>query len=274
MELFVDIGGTNFRYILKDSEVVLKEESLKVLELDVISKLEELTITFKPTFIGISFAGQVDNGVILSAPNIAIKSLNISEYFMQKYGVKVVIENDLKCSALKEASIYKDYKMIVLLSIGTGFGSAYIYNSTLIRGANNLAGEIGHIHYKESPFICGCGKTDCLELFCSGSAIIKWADYLELNLKNFSLEELENHSNSKTILDNFYDSLSYATSTITTILNPDLIVLSGSLFLNNPKLLDFVKESIAKLSLKPSSHPKIVLSTLNNSSIEGAMLLS
>jgi len=272
LKLYIDYGGTNFRYVLKESREVIENGRVDSLNIDLIEFLERKLKSKDISFIGISFAGQVRDGTILSSPNINISQRDIKKYIESRYRTKLVVENDLKCASLAEFSV-TDAKDIVVVYIGTGFGSSYISNSELIRGVDNLAGEMGHIVFKEAPFSCGCGKKNCLELFCSGVALQKWVDYYKLDCKP-TLIGLKNHKSeeSKEILENFYNGLSTAISNIVTVLNPSLLVLGGGVIDSNLDLIDFIKEEVVKNSIS-SSNLKIKHSTLKNGAILGCELL-
>lgn len=264
MKLYIDYGGTNFRYLIEDDLKLIESDYLSSKNIDLIDFIEDKVREFKLNFVGISFAGQVKDGFILSSPNINIKRLNIRDYFYSKYKLRVEIENDLKCASLAEYSVRKNAKLLIALYIGTGVGSAYIQNGNLMRGIDNLAGEIGHIPYKKAPFKCGCGKDDCLELFLSGSGIQKWANYNRL-------EKLE--TNQK-FTDDFYDSLSYVTSLLITIFNPDYLILGGGVINNNLELIDFIKDEVQKRAFKPAlKNLKIELSHFKEGSLEGTKFL-
>ncbi len=288
MKLYIDYGGTNFRYQVANESEIIKEDKLFSKDINLIEFIENMLKSFKINFVGISFAGQVNDGVIVSAPNINTKTLNIKEYFYSKYKLQVEIDNDLKCAALAEYSAKKEAKMLIALYIGTGVGSAIIENGKIVRGSLNLAGEIGHISYKEAPFKCGCGKNDCLELYLSGSGIIKWAEYHELSTENISLKALENEeieasckfakgkviSAKKEILDNFYKSLSFASSLIVTLFNPDYLIIGGGIVQNNPKLVDFIKDEVKNRAFSPSTkNLTIELSHLSEGSLNGTKFL-
>ncbi len=276
MKLFIDYGGTHFRYLIKANHEIISNKVLDSQNVDLIDFLEtKLTELKDISFIGISFGGQVKDGVILSAPNIEIEHKNIKEYIESKYKVRLEIENDLKCAALAWRNEVGKDKSLVLISIGTGFGSAYVENGKIIRGVNNLAGEVGHIPFKKAPFRCGCGKDDCLELYTSGIGLQKWVDYYKLDVKP-TLEALEqdNSKEAKEIVDNFYEGLGFASSTLVTILNPQFLVLGGGVIKNNPKLLDFVQREVkAKAFDKSLKDLDIRLSRFENASLEGAQHL-
>ncbi len=276
MKLFIDYGGTNFRYVIKNENRIFKEESLKS---DTISLKEFLIKKLKEypriSFIGIAFGGQVKNGVILSAPNIDTQEFDIKSYFESNYDLRLEIDNDLKTAALAQMRIFDSNRSLVLLYMGTGLGSCFVDGGKIVRGFSNLAGEIGHISYKDSPFTCGCGKDNCLELFASGSALKRWIDHFALNIEP-TLEALNLCKSPKAyvILQNFHDATAFAASLLTTLLNPSNLILGGGVFKNNPYLKEMIEKEISKKAMRKSAQDtKVTLSTLKNANLLGAQLL-
>lgn len=275
MKLFVDYGGTNFRYILdneqEESYFELKSESINLVEI-----LEKIVLgNPKIKEISISFAGHVKDGVIIAAPNINIKNFDIKKYFKDKHDIALYIENDLKSAALAEYEKIGKNSSLAVLYIGTGFGSAYIDDGNLIKGYSNLAGEIGHMPFKAAPFLCGCGKNNCLELFCSGSGLKKWTEYYKLECKP-TLEDLKKCDNihAQKILDNFYNALSHSVSTVVTLLNPEYLIMGGSVVLNNFSIINFIKNEVLKNAMPYAAKSvKMEVSNLKNGSLEGSRCL-
>ncbi len=276
MKLLIDFGGTHFRYNLLQNDITIKEEVLPSANVSLVDFLEEkITHYPKITFIGIAFGGQVDQGVILSAPNINIDQFNIKEYIESKYPIRLEIDNDLKVAALAESKHLGENKSFVLLYMGTGLGSAFVEKGKIIRGQNNLAGEIGHIPYKEAPFVCGCGKYDCLELYCSGSGIQKWINYHGLKTQP-TLQALKDDKDeaAQQILYNFHQGLIFATSMLVTMLNPQYLVLGGGVFMKNPYLKDIIQKGFLNHALaKSADTTKVTISAYENANLIGAKLL-
>ena len=103
-----------------------------------------------------------------------MENFKVKEYIKEKYQIPLEIDNDLNCAALAENEVDSS-KMLAVLYIGTGFGSAFIQNGMLIKGAYNFSGEIGHTPFKTTPFLCGCGRRDSEytnERFKSSKSII------------------------------------------------------------------------------------------------------
>jgi glucokinase len=254
MNLYIDMGGTYLRYQIENQKIItLKERNI----ISFIKKI--LKSNPKINRVGISFAGMVRDNIILSAPNIDIKNLDLNNFFKN---IEFKIDNDLNLAVLAESRYWKS-KNIIALYIGTGIGAGIVSNGEIIRGALNSAGEIGHIPFQKAPFECGCGKDNCLELFCSGSAIKKWATYLNQNFSK--LDELP-----KEIYNNFIEALLYGTSILITLFNPEILVLGGGVVENNPFLIKYIKKNILKYALNTNIKKlKIIQTQLENAPLLG-----
>lgn len=267
--LIVDIGGTKLR---SEFEGVYEEYLSKDKEL--IPFLEDKLNRHKNIdTVKVSFAGQVNDGIILSSPNIKVKEKNIKEYFEKKYGIVFKIDNDLNCALLAESKRIPE-KNIALLFVGSGVGAAVLENGAIIRGEKNLACEIGHIPFKKAPFLCGCGKDNCIEIFSGGAGLEKWFKYYKIEW--MSLDEMKSSEDKtvKKIYENFKEGVLRAAATLVTLFNPKILVLGGGIIKANPCILDIIKNELEKYALKESlKELKIVISDIKNASLEGAKLL-
>ena len=63
----------------------------------------------------------------------------------------------------------------IAVVLGTGIGGGVYVDGKLLRGANNFASEIGHVSVDAEGPQCSCGGRGCIELFASGSGIVRWA---------------------------------------------------------------------------------------------------
>lgn len=271
-KLYIDVGGTHLRANLYENEILL--EDIKVSSKDNLlwGFTQKIILANRDIdFIGISYAGQVRDGVILSSPNITIDEHNIAKEAMDHYDIKLIIQNDLNCAALAERDYFKS-EYIAVLYVGSGLGSAVIDNSRLISGSLNLAFELGHIPYRQTSLTCGCGKNNCLELFASGSGIKKHLEYNNLDITP-TLEAIKN-SNRYDIASEFEEALLYACGVLVTLANPKILVLGGGVIKNNPYLVEFIKTNLKKVAFSPSlQNLEIRASELKNGSLEGAKLL-
>jgi len=259
MNLYIDMGGTYTRYQIDNLNiVVVKDRDIISLLRDIIAKYPQIRE------VNISFAGQVKDNIILSAPNINIKNLDLNDYFSD---ITFRVDNDLNCAVLAEAN-YWNSSDIVTLFIGTGVGAGVISGGRLLKGFSNGVGEIGHIPFKQAPFLCGCGKDNCIELFSSGSAILKWAKYLDMEFK--TLEELPID-----LYNDFLEGILYSASVLITLFNPKILVLGGGVIKENSFLIDYIRDNISKYAFNSNlKELEIVQTRLDNASLEGCKLLN
>ncbi len=267
--LYIDIGGTWLRW-----ECCKQKDKIRSKKRDLVKFIENfLQKNGSIKKVAVSFAGQVNKGEILASPNISIKTKNIKKYFTNKYNIVFKIDNDLNCALLAQKDRLKSDN-IALFFVGTGVGCSVLEDNHIVRGKNNLACEVGHIPFKKAPFRCGCGKDNCLELFCGGEGLRKWCEYY--GLKEMTILELKNSKikEAKKIYKNFQKAILYGISTLITLANPKILVLGGGVLESNPYILDIIEKKICRYALKESCKGlKIVMSEIENPSLEGAKLL-
>lgn len=98
----------------------------------------------------------------------------VSERLKAKYGVPVWADNVVNLMALAEYSrhVGEEAADFVLVLVDDGIGGGVISNGRLHRGADGIAGELGHVTVTDDPDVaCWCGKTGCLTQVASTSAI-------------------------------------------------------------------------------------------------------
>jgi len=275
MTLGIDAGGTYLRYEIRKDDKIVNTSSIKSSEIGLSEYIENILQKENAIEdICISYAGQVKDGVILASPNIKLDRQNIQEYFKENWGVNLFIQNDLNCAALAEAKDNRS-ENICALYVGSGVGLGVVSSGILVKGSNQIATELGHIPYKDSPFTCGCGKKNCIELFASGLGLDNWKSYYDLD-NSLTLQELKNskNQNERKIYEEFLEALLYAVGSTITLFHPEILVLGGGIILNNCKLCEIITSNIHKYAM-PISLKKIKIknSKIKNASLEGAFLL-
>ena len=271
--LAFDIGGTWLRWsVPEDSEAGGKvaRETVELLPF-----LERLIREEGAKSVGISFAGQVSGGVVVASPNVEIPEINIRKYLHERTGALVAIENDLNCAALAEAEAWKTKNLVALYS-GTGLGSGIVESGRICRGSRGMAGEIGHIPYREAPFACGCGKRNCVELYASGSGLRKWKEHLGCDA-SLGLAKLRDVSDPScaAIARHYLEGLLTAAGTMVSLCNPELLVLGGGVIRANPWIVEKLRTGIGTYGLPVACRDlRIEESRLENASLRGAELLA
>lgn len=99
--------------------------------------------------IGVSLPCVVKNGVVLDwYYNPEMVGFDIKNKLEEKYKANVVVQNDMKLTALGVLNTYEiNSKNIVTMQFGhNGVGMAGIVNGHLIEGSTGFAGEVGYIN--------------------------------------------------------------------------------------------------------------------------------
>ncbi|MFD0869229.1 ROK family transcriptional regulator [Paenibacillus residui] len=188
------------------------------------------------SFIGIATPGIIDpvNGVVLEgSPNLPEwKNVQLAQYFNEVFHVPVTIENDVRAALVGEMyeGALQDLSSAVLIGIGTGLGSAVLIDGKVIRGARNAAGEIGYMVFHNRHLYAPSDKGH-FEMICSGSGLEAAA--LALYNKKLSAKEVfrlaeQGDLQAKYLVDQFEDHLAMGILNIIALLNPEKILLMGS----------------------------------------------
>ena len=183
MLLGFDIGGTKCGAVLGDEKSIYRAEKIPTGHArapeEILSELSDLAEKLldgeKPEAIGISCGGPLDSrrGVILSPPNLpGWDEVPVTEILEKRFGVRARLQNDANASALAEwrYGAGRGTRNMIFLTFGTGLGAGLILEGRLYTGANDMAGEAGHISLSEfGP--AGYGKIGSFEGFCSGGGL-------------------------------------------------------------------------------------------------------
>ncbi len=127
----------------------------------------------KPDAIGVSFGGPVDattGKVRLSHHVPGWENYPLQDLLAEEFGVTVSVDNDANVAALGEYRFGagQGYDSLFYITVSTGVGGGWILNGQPWRGAEGMAGEIGHMVVDPAGPMCLCGKRGCVERLASG----------------------------------------------------------------------------------------------------------
>lgn len=128
----------------------------------------------------------------------------------------------------------------IYLSLEPGVGMSCFEQGQMRSSSNHLYGEIGHISMHEDGPVCYCGNRGCLEYYCGISGILsRMAQAVPqcpilsrcpLTLDGLAQAARLGSSAAQNLLDQTAVELGRALITIRNILDPDQIIVSGSLW--------------------------------------------
>ena len=98
--------------------------------------------------------------------------------FADRYGVPVLVDNDVNIMALGEHwSHWREHEYLLFVKVGTGIGCGIVLDGAIHRGAEGAAGDIGHIRVASrdsaEEVVCSCGNVNCLEALAGGAAMAR-----------------------------------------------------------------------------------------------------
>ena len=276
----IDLGGTTAKIgILSQSGDILSkwelstdisEEGTKIVP-NIIQSIKAYLDSEKLSsedFLGIGMGtpGTVNrkNGTVIGAYNLNWKTLQpIREQFESSTGIPFFLDNDANVAALGEQwkGAGNNETNVSFITLGTGVGGGLVSDGTLIHGAVDAAGEVGHITVEPGGYECTCGKKGCLEQYASATGIVRLArdlakeyseesDLKTLVLSNDPLDSKAIFDAAKAgdtyanfVVDRFAYYLGLALGNIANILNPSTIVLGGGV----SKAGEFLVEKVSKV---------------------------
>lgn len=307
----VDVGGTNVKIALVDKEgSIVYSNSIPTraemgYEYTVSSIKQAITDLMKETKtskdviegIGFGFPGQIDcaNGIVRLLPNIpGWVNIPIAKIMENEFGIPTKVDNDVRCAALGELNYGagKGCQNLICITVGTGIGSGLIINGKLVRGANNAAGEIGHIKLSmdDTAPICGCGDTGCLEAYASGPAIVAMAEDYIKGGKSTKYRELANpeitpyivaeaakqgDAVAKRIFTIIGKYIGIGMASVVNLLNPEKIIIGGGVAGAGDILIKPIEKALKERAMPISGNSvEIVPAQLGNTAgVIGASLL-
>ena len=154
---------------------------------------------------------------------------------------EVRVANDANCFALSEATdgAAKGRDIVFGIIAGTGVGGAVCVGGRVLTGAHAIAGEWGHNPLPAprgdeitSPPACYCGRTGCVEAWCSGPALM--AQFERRTARKLIATEIAEQAaggsqDAKQVFEAYLDRFARAIAVVVNILDPDAIVIGGGL---------------------------------------------
>lgn len=245
----IDIGGTKTVVCIADSTLtILKSETFETQSsLGAESLVERIGQAFNRLcndlkisaddieFCGVASPGPLDvkTGYIIYISTMGFKNVPIRKMLHDKLRLPVYLENDANCAALAESQlgVGKGMDPVVYVTVSTGVGCGIVVNGKLLSGYLSSAGELGHLTVEPEGRKCPCGKSGCLELYSSGTAIAEQASKAEgrrvTTKEAFDLARGGNTEIAE-IIEDAADKLGLALSSVYHIIDPQCIVLGGS----------------------------------------------
>jgi len=134
----------------------------------------------RPVAVGVSFGGPVNfaSGTVRLSHHVpGWENAPLREILAAEFGAPASVDNDANVAALGEHRFGagQGCDSLMYITVSTGVGGGWILNGRPWRGAEGMAGEIGHTVVDPDGPICLCGKRGCVERLASGPSIAQRA---------------------------------------------------------------------------------------------------
>jgi predicted NBD/HSP70 family sugar kinase/biotin operon repressor len=201
--------------------------------------------------VGMGLPGPVHRSGVVGSSAIlpGWAGTHAAERMSDRLGMEVWLRNDANLGALAEAiwGAGRGASDIVYLKLATGIGAGIVIDGRLFGGAGGTAGEIGHTSLDETGDICRCGSRGCLETYASGSAI---AALLSRSLgealtpDDVLARAVGGDPGCRRALADAGRHIGAAVADLCNLINPERIVVGGSMAVAGDVLLDPLIEAV------------------------------
>ena len=209
--------------------------------------------------MGLSVAGWLsrDRLEVRTAANLGLAATPLAALAEARLNCPVLMENDGNAAAFAEyvRGAGRAAEVLMLITLGTGVGGGIVVSGALAGGSHGLAAEIGHLPIDPAGPDCCCGGRGCLELYASGPGLAAQARARAGQPEGAAILSLAGGQPGQItarqvvaaarggdawaagLLARAGRAVARAVACVTPVLDPDLVVLSGSVAMSAGDLI-------------------------------------
>jgi glucokinase len=240
--------------------------------------------------VGISVTGPINprTGVMYRPPNTGrgFDGLHLTGRISAATGLPVVADRDTNAALLAEHryGAGRGCADLVYMTVSTGVGGAVMLDGRLIRGADGVAGELGHISVSPDGPPCGCGRNGCLEAIASGPALAAAAEHPVARDgqaagptgEQIALAAARGDELARAILERARDAVVSASVDLVNLFNPQRLILGGAVVAAHSTWVTAAQTAVRVRALAPAAgRADVVAAQLaDDAGLLGAALLA
>jgi glucokinase len=232
LALCIDFGGTAVKIGVLSGGSPLATVQIPVDDRD---PLEPAGITARqllsgasPDAVGVALPGVVDRraGTLVRAHDkyTSLAGVDVRAWAEKSFGAPAAIENDARAALIGETvhGTAAGARDAVLMTIGTGVGTAAMMDGVVLRGATDHAGILGgHVTVDVHAGLCNCGNIGCAESLASTWALRTHPDLRAL------VEAAAHDPAARDVLDGFVRVWGAALVNLCHAYDPAVAIVSG-----------------------------------------------
>ena len=218
-----------------------------------------------PVGVGISSPGPLDpwKGVVIAPPNLAgWVNIPLVARVEEAVGLPTYLERDTNAAVIGEwrYGAARGADDVIYITVSTGIGGGVVVDGRPLIGKDGTAGEVGHLTVDIDGPLCGDGQQGHAEAIGSGTAIAREGRALLKNGEAPRLAALaadepldaalvaraadEGDAACQAVLDRAWVAIGAMCASLVNALNPEVIVLGGSIGCKRPELPSAIRAEI------------------------------
>ena len=246
----IDIGGTLTKAARIDSNGVA--QSLVVVPTPVSAGTDailELAVSLAKSLetpdvigVGVVVPGIVDSlgGVACCSANLGWRDWPLRRLLEARLPYRVSLGHDVAAAGETEMRTGDGIDNGLVVVIGTGIASVTVLAGEIVKGAQGMAGELGHVVVRENGALCRCGNRGCLEAYASTGALPRRFRDLggggEADAETI-VRDFESDPIAHEVWNQAIDCLATSLAMVVSVLDPGKIVIAGGLSLAGDTLV-------------------------------------
>ncbi|HSN37545.1 MAG TPA: ROK family transcriptional regulator [Arthrobacter sp.] len=234
--------------------------------------------------VGVGLPGPVEHrtGRPINPPIMpGWNGFDVPGHLQVHFHVPVLVDNDVNIMALGERNVaWPNVDNLIFVKVATGIGSGIVSSGMLQRGADGVAGDIGHIRVHSGAGVpCHCGNKDCLEAVASGPAVASKLRALGLEANTSEdVVRLVSAGSTEAVhaVRQAGRDVGEVLSACVSLINPSVIVIGGSMAMTGEHFIAGIREVVYSRTIPlATQHLQIVQSSSGiDAGVLGASMLA
>jgi glucokinase len=233
--------------------------------------------------VSVAFASLVDGttgrvlaeyGKFSDAPGLDLRA-----WARQELGLPLAIENDARMALIGEwrAGAGRGQDNLVMMTLGTGLGTAAIIEGRVLRGKHGQAGVLGgHLTVRYGGGLCHCGNAGCAEAEASTAFLSELAarsagferspmrDAATLNYGLVFKEAAHGDPCAQALRDHSLLVWSSLAVNLIHAYDPELLIVGGGIMASADVILPALREHVRRHAHTPWGKVRVVVSELGD----------
>jgi glucokinase len=282
--LGIDVGGTKVKSALVDATGAVRtvhrhptnatRGAHRVLD-DIVTCVRECLsqASSRAVAAGVGIAGQVDSeaGIVRSAPSLGWREVPLREHLEDALDLPVTVANHLHAitQGVWTHGAGRGADDLAVVFVGMGIGGGIVSDGRVLDGGQGLAGQLGHMVLMPYGRSCRCRNRGCWEAYAGGWAIGErarqaartepevGADLIEragdvdsITARTVHEAYGEGDPLASRIVDATAEYLGIGLTSVVNAINPERVVLGGSVIEGHPPYADRARRAVQKRALQ------------------------